>query len=154
MIVFRLTKAKFKNELSGFGSNKYGGRWNSKGIEVIYTSQSRALCLAEIIVHFDISKVPREYFLMEIWIPDLSIYHFPQNNLPNGWNSFPYNPMTRKIGNQFIQNHEFLVLRLPSSVVLGDFNFLINPYHPDFHKVKIVSNKAFPIDSRLLFPSR
>ena len=148
-IVYRLAKEEYKEDLSGYGSYKYGGRWNSKGSALLYTSDSKALCLAEIIVHFDLGICPEDYYLLEIWIPDDQIEYLSTNDLPYHWHSFPYNLVTRKIGDSFISNGKYLCVRVPSAVVQGDFNYLINPDHAAFNKVKIVSSSPFPIDERL-----
>ncbi|MEE9372996.1 MAG: RES family NAD+ phosphorylase [Saprospiraceae bacterium] len=148
MISYRLAHKKHKSDLSGFGAFKFGGRWNSKGTSLLYTAENRALCLAEIIVHFDLGNCPENYILLEIWFPDLCS-HLPSSSLPNQWNSFPHPGITKAIGDKFVKRRQQLALRVPSSVVPGDFNYLINPLHSEFNKVRIVSTVTFPFDKRL-----
>jgi RES domain-containing protein len=149
MIVFRLGKSKYSNDLSGKGAEKSGARWNSKGIAMLYTSQSRALCTAEIAVHTPLGTVPRDYTIITIKIPDDSILEINISKLPSDWKSFPYPNSTQKIGDKFISDGKFLVMKVPSVVVQGEYNFLLNPNHKDFHKVKILSVEPFTFDERL-----
>ena len=74
MIVFRLSKSRFSKDLSGRGAELAGGRWNSKGLPMLYTSSSRALCTAEIAVHSPLGIVPMDYEIIEIEIPDSSVH--------------------------------------------------------------------------------
>ena len=70
MIVFRLSKAQFANDLSGKGAELVGGRWNSRGNAMLYTSQSIALCVTEIAVHVPLGILPKDYQLVHIEVPD------------------------------------------------------------------------------------
>lgn len=150
MIVYRLAKEKYRNDLSGKGAEISGGRWNSKGTAMVYTSASRALCTAEIGVHIPFGIIPEHYYLAEIEIPDTSIFeNVHDSQLPVKWNQFPHAHETQKIGDQFIENNKSLVLKVPSAAVQGDFNYLINPQHTDFPKVKIRMTELFSFDERL-----
>ncbi|MFW6246026.1 MAG: RES family NAD+ phosphorylase [Tangfeifania sp.] len=150
MIVYRLSKEKYCNDLSGKGAEISGGRWNSKGTAIIYTSGSRALCTAEVAVHTPIGMIPEDYFLVEIEFPDdIDIGEISVLQLSAHWNQFPHSQETQKIGDQFIGQNKFLVLKVPSAVVQGDSNYLINPQHADFPKVKIKKTELFSFDERL-----
>ena len=65
MKVYRLSKAQFANDLSGKGAELAGGRLNSKGLPMLYTSSSRALCTAEIAVHTPLGIVPTDYVIID-----------------------------------------------------------------------------------------
>jgi len=150
MIVFRLSKSKYASDLSGKGAEKIGGRWNSKGIALVYTSESRALCTTEIAVHTPLGNLPLDYQIVTIDIPDeIQIKEVAIADLLLEWNSIPYSPVTQKIGDSFVAEGKFLVLKVPSVVVAGDYNYLLNPAHPEFHKVKIKSIESFNFDERL-----
>ena len=149
MIVFRLSKAKYARDLSGKGAEIAGGRWNSKGRAVIYTSASRALCTTEIAVHTPLGNVPMDYHLISIQVPNAAIFALPESKLPPDWKGFPHSMNTQKMGDKFLQDNKHLVLRVPSAVVQGDYNYLINPRHADFSKVKIVNVEPFSFDERL-----
>lgn len=150
MIVFRLSKSKFANDLSGKGAEKSGGRWNSKGIALVYTSESRALCTTEIAVHTPLGNLPLDYMLITIEIPeDVPIHEIVTTDIPANWKSFPHSHSTQEIGDNFVTECKYAVLKVPSVVVQGDFNFLINPAHEESSKIKILSIESFDFDERL-----
>lgn len=150
MVVFRLTKAKYANSLSGVGSALSGRRWNSKGTEVIYTSSLRPLALLEVKVHLPKNLVQNEYQMVSIFIPDdISILKPPHLELPQNWDVFPYTRETQKLGDQFINSKKYCVFQTPSALSKEDYNFLINPRHPEFGKIKIIEVKNFQINSRI-----
>ena len=150
MEVFRLSKEKHSRELSGKGAALKGARWNSAGIEVIYTAANRSLAMAEVAVHLTLSTIPDDFVMLTIQIPDdVSILKLSPSDLPVNWNAFPYPPANQKIGDSFIQENKFCLLQIPSAVTKGDYNILINPNHKDFAKVKITATEKFPFDSRI-----
>ena len=150
MKVFRLCKSVWKKDLSGHGAEITGGRWNSKGTAVVYTSSSRALCVAEIAVHTPLGCLPTDYFMIEILIPDDSlIREISITELPGKWQSFENRHITQQIGNSFIRDENELVLKVPSAVVQGDYNYLINPGHKDIQTIWIVKFEEFKFDARL-----
>jgi RES domain-containing protein len=153
MIVYRLSKGKYHSDLSGKGAEIYGGRWNSKGTALLNTSQSRALAFAEISMHIPLGIVPKDYFLITIQIPDTAeALELTEADMPADWQSNPHSDSTQKIGDKFATDLKHLVLRVPSAVVPGDFNYLINPSHPMMSEVIIVNIEPFEFDSR--FASR
>jgi RES domain-containing protein len=149
MIVFRLCKSKYSDDLSGKGAEKTGARWNSKGTSMLYTSESRALCTTEIAVHTPLGNVPCNYNIITLEIPDDSILDLDNTTLPSDWKSFPHPDSTQKIGDKFISTGKYLIMKAPSAVVQGEYNFLINPNHKDFHKIKILNIEPFTFDERL-----
>ncbi len=151
MRVFRLTRSKYKIELSGKGAAKSGNRWNSKGTEIIYCADSRALAMAEVAVHLSLATLPNDFVMLEIDIPsDVSKSSLSVSKLPVDWNQFPHNIQTQQFGDDFIAKNKTCILKVPSAVVPGDFNYLINPAHKDFLKIKIVGKDKFPFDKRLV----
>ena len=150
MIVYRLSKKQFKNDLSGKGSEKAGGRWNSKGVPLVYTCQSRALCTAEIAVHTPLGIIPSGYWLTTIEFPDSSpVLEIEATILPKDWQSFPHPHSTQVIGDNFVAEGKYLVMKVPSAVVQGDYNYLLNPAHNLFNTVKIKATELFKFDERL-----
>ena len=150
MIVFRLSKSKFANDLSGKGAEKSGGRWNSKGTALVYTSESRALCTTEIAVHTPLGNLPLDYMLISIEIPDnVHIQEIISLDLPENWKSFPNLHSTQAIGDRFVAEGIFSVLKVPSAVVQDEFNYLINPAHTLSSSIKIKVIEPFNFDERL-----
>ena len=150
MIVFRLAKLRYIKDLSGRGAEKSGGRWNSKGTVMVYTSFTRALCTAEIAVHTPLGIVPNDYTLATIELPDTArMLKQDQDQLPEDWRSFPHPNCTQLLGDQFISENNFLGMQVPSVVVQGEYNLLLNPGHKDFNKIKVIKTEPFVFDERL-----
>jgi RES domain-containing protein len=150
VIVYRLSKGMYRNDLSGKGAEVAGGRWNSKGTAILYTSESIALCTVEVAVHMPLGIVPTDYHLVLIEIPDDVPYQeIREADLPKTWKSFPHANVTQEMGDRFAAQGEHLVLKVPSATVQGTCNFLVNPRHPDFSKVRVVSTGPFEFDKRL-----
>lgn len=150
MIVYRLSRGAYRNDLSGKGAELAGGRWNSKGTAVLYTSESIALCTVEVAVHMPLGIVPKDYHLITIELPDASpLTEITEDKLPSSWKSFPHANSTQLLGDRFVQEGDFLVLKVPSATVQGTYNYLVNPRHPDFHKVHITHTEPFTFDKRL-----
>jgi RES domain-containing protein len=150
MKIFRLARKKYPIELSGKGAALSGNRWNSKGTEIIYLSESRALAMAEVAVHLSLATLPGDFVMLEIEVPiEVSQKTLSLLDLPLGWNNFPHLISTQRIGDEFVQLGKTCLLKIPSAVVPGDFNFLINSKHSDFIKIHIVKQEDFPFDQRL-----
>ncbi|MGI8598118.1 MAG: RES family NAD+ phosphorylase [Chitinophagaceae bacterium] len=149
MIVYRLSRGKYHLDLSGKGAELYGGRWNSKGVAMLYTSQSRALAFAEVAIHIPVSIVPKDYFLISINTSEkASILKLAEKDMPADWRSNPHSNSTQKIGDQFIVESKYLIFQVPSAIVPGDFNFLINPNHSLIKEVTIKYVEPFEFDNR------
>ncbi|MDM9630910.1 RES family NAD+ phosphorylase [Robiginitalea aurantiaca] len=153
MIVYRLSKKTYSADLSGIGAEKFGGRWNNKGTRMIYTAQSRALANLEVAVHVPLHIVPNDYFLTAIEIPDALIRNYPEKRLESvNWKTHPPSDFTQREGDAFIREGKALVLKVPSAIVQGDYNYLINPLHKEIHQAKILSSEPFIFDQRLFRP--
>jgi RES domain-containing protein len=147
MKVFRISKCNYIEDLSGTGAALYGGRWNSKGSYILYTAATASLALLETIVHM--STLPKEGFcLLEMEIPE-NYKLVSEKELPPNWTDHPPPALLQKIGDDFIEKQEFLALKIPSVVLPEEFNFLLNPAHPDFKKIKIKRKKNISLDQRL-----
>lgn len=150
MEVYRLSREKFASTLSGKGAAIKGARWNSVGVELIYTAGNRSLAMAEVAVHFSLATLPSDYVMISIFIPDdISLLKLNVADLPEDWNTFPHPSSTQIIGDKFVAENKYCVLQIPSSVTQGDYNLLINPNHPDFKRVKIIATEKFPFDKRI-----
>lgn len=150
MLVFRLSRRKYAQALNGKGAAKYGNRWNSKGVEMIYSAESRALAMAEVVVHLTLASLPSDFVMVTFEIPDrIKIITINIEDLPIEWSSFPDPRSTQKIGDVFIESKVAAVLKVPSAVVKGDFNFLMNPSHLEWNQIKVVDVSEFIFDRRL-----
>lgn len=150
MKTYRLTKAQYQDDLTGKGAELSGGRWNSKGTPIIYMASSIALSTAEIVVHVPLGIIPKNYVCTTFEVPnEMEILNLSPEALPNDWRSIPHSNSTQIIGDQFIKNAEGLILKVPSAVVPGDFNYLINPFHPDVIKLEILQKTPYNFDDRL-----
>jgi RES domain-containing protein len=150
MEAYRLSREKFAGTLSGKGSAIKGARWNSVGVEIIYTAANRSLAMAEIAVHFTLATLPEDYVMTTIFIPDdISLQKLSTGDLPADWNIFPHTPSTQQIGDRFIADNKYCVLQIPSVVTEGDHNLLINPNHENFKRIKIIATSTFPFDKRI-----
>lgn len=134
--------------LAGQGARRYGGRWNSRGIAVVYAAESLELALLEAIVHLDIDLLPNDYWWLCLEIDD-ALIAAPPKRLPPGWDALPpYQPAVQAIGDRWVRSAKNLAMRVPASVLPERFNVLINPAHPDMPSVREVER------AKLNFPPR
>ncbi len=132
------------------GARLYGARWNSKGIAAAYMASSRALAVLEVLVHLQPLFVPENFCIAEIEVPAESILNIDLKTLPANWKDVLPPAELKQIGNQFLRDSKYLLMKVPSSVVPEEFNFILNPQHPDSSKVKILTTQPFNFDNRLL----
>ena len=149
MKVYLLTRKKHGTNLSGKGASITGARWNSKRTEIVYTADSRALAIAEVVVHLSLALLPKDFVMLTIEIPDdIFIEVLDTKKLSQDWNAFPSPFNSQLFGDLFVRQNENLILKVPSAIVQGDFNLLINPFHKDFDKIKVTEIADFPFVSR------
>lgn len=153
MKVYRIEREKYlKTTLSGIGASMTEGfRWNSLYTKLVYTAESRALATLEVAVHLDLNEdLPNDRFYVEIEIPNnIKMQEVKLEDLPENWNSKPPILVTQVIGDDFVAQNFAAILKVPSSIVPQEFNYLINPNHPDAKKLKIISKISMNFDSRL-----
>jgi RES domain-containing protein len=150
MIVYRLCKEEYRNDLSGHGAEMNSGRWNGKGNAALYTAGSRALAVLEVAVHVPFGILPTNYYMITIEVSDeSSITKLGIPDLPTNWNRNPPARSTQYLGDDFLKENKYLILQVPSATVTGDFNYIINPAHSDFKSVKVIMTEPFEFDSRL-----
>ncbi len=147
---WRITKEKHaKTAFTGEGAARTGGRWNSRGVAIVYTSSTRALAALESLVHlnppvlFTYVAVAAEFDqkLVEIIRPD---------RLPIDWQVEPPSSSTKAIGDDWVRRASAAVLAVPSVLVPEELNYLLNPRHPAFNRMRIGKAERFAFDSRLL----
>ena len=149
--MWRLCAAKYRDTaFSGDGARLYGGRWSPPGIAVVYAAESRALAVVEILANVDDAEVLFDvaWVVVSAEIP-AGMIESP-TRLPDSWRQFPHPVETQTLGSEWARAGKFAALRVPSAVVPGEFNYLLNPAHADFKRVKIGSPESFAFDPRLL----
>ena len=149
MNLFRITKPKYAHDLSGTGAKLAGGRWNPAGKAVVYTAGSSALSLLEHLTHLSRSDLGLTFQLVLIETYKTPIHfledHFPA--LPSRWKDDP--AVCREYGKQWIEEQLSPILRVPSLHSPWEYNFLINPQHPELD-IEIVDQEYFLYDDRFL----
>jgi len=146
---WRILKEKHAaTAFTGEGAAKTGGRWNSRGVAVVYTSSTKSLATLESLVHLN-PPVFFKYVVMEVQLDEALVETFPVKKLPADWRTEPPPPSTKAIGEAWVREARSAVLALPS-VISGETNYLINPAHPDFKKISIGKPEPFVFDPRLL----
>ena len=149
-IGIRIVKAKRKDQaFSGEGSRRVGGRWTSQGLPAVYVSSSLSLATLEILVHLN-PRILSAYCSFEIEIPDDVVEVLEPKKLPKNWRDSPAPLALRSLGDAWFGRRSSVALRVPSAIVASEFNFVLNPTHPDFAKLVVHPAKAYGMDSRLV----
>ena len=149
MQVWRLFSARYRDSaFTGVGGLYAARRWNHLGTPMVYTATSRALAALEFFVNLEANEAPDDLLMAEAAVPDELIETLDLKQLPRNWRSLD-NQRCRDIGSKWAASLRSLALKVPSVVVDGDWNVLLNPKHPEFTKVKIGTAKAFRFDERL-----
>ncbi len=149
MKVYRISKCNYVDDLSGTGASRYPGRWHNKGTYVLYTASSPSLAMLESLVHIS-TVIKIELCMICLEIPENSIVELTANQLSENWFINPPPDNLKIIGDRFVQNEEFLALKVPSAVVQEEYNYLLNPAHPFFNRVKVIYSRLIRMDERLL----
>ena len=152
---FRMVKAKWADAaLTGEGAREFGGRWNSSGTAIIYSSGSLSLALLELMVHVNRSQLLNQYVVFELRFEAELVQSLAIEGLPADWRAAPPSSSTQRIGDEWVARGRSragsAILRVPSVVVPSEVNYLINPDHPDFKRIVATGPQAIAIDPRLL----
>ena len=147
---WRIVKARHAaTALDGEGAWRYGGRWNSPGTRVVYTSGSKALAVLESLVHLN-PPVAFKYVAILVEFDESLVESTPAAGLPADWTEEPPPPSTKRLGDLWVEAARSAVLELPSVIIQSEHYYLLNPNHPDFAKIKIGKPVPFAFDPRLL----
>jgi RES domain-containing protein len=152
MLVWRVTRKSHAGEpLSGEGARLYGGRWNHRGVPMVYTSQHLSLAVLEYLVNLSIAELPDDLFSIRIKIPnDLAQLEIGIGQLPTTWRTFPSPEALKDIGTDWARKAETPVLLVPSVVIPSERNCLINPKHALLPQIVVDRVEPFSLDERLL----
>lgn len=147
--VWRITTARFAaTAFSGEGARLYGGRWNPKGFELVYTAESRSLALLEMMVQD--TPLRARYLLVPAQLPDtVRMTHINVADLPTDWRRLDHRDALQRMGRDWLVQGPSAVLVVPSAVVPAEHSYLLNPRHPDFARIIIGEPEALETDLRL-----
>lgn len=149
MVVFKICREKYSHSLNASGASN---RWNKKDEFVIYTGSSRSLSTLEMVAHRSYINISSQYKILIILITDeSSIKEIDINDLPENWKSIEAYVELQEIVSQWYHSNESLVLKVPSSIIPQEYNYIINTKHPKFATHVILQNvDDFVWDNRLL----
>lgn len=142
---------------SGEGARLFGGRWNSPGRRVVYTSQHLSLAALETLAHADNRRFERDYVVFRIEIDERDVNELREDELPADWRARPVSKGARAAGDAWLATappagNSRLVLSVPSVIVPFERNLLLNPAHPRFPELRIGPPTPFRFDERLRAP--
>lgn len=149
MIVYRVGRTKYASDLEGVGARLFGGRWNNKLVDCLYTSESRALAVLEYTVNVNIDDIPRALSITILEIPDRTIRVLKETDLPGDWKLTPAPSTSKDFGSKLLLAAAEPVIKIPSVVIPPEFNYLLNPLHKDSKKFKILDVCDFVYDIRI-----
>ena len=150
---WRIVKARHAiNAFDGEGARVEGGRWNSPGTPVVYTSQSAALAALELLVHLGRSAILRAYVLIPCSFETAVVSRLDRRRLPKTWRSYPAPSELQSIGDEWVRSGTSAVLEVPSVVIGTESNYLLNPQHGGFQAIRVMDPQPFEFDLRLIQP--
>jgi RES domain-containing protein len=147
---WRMTHPRYAGSaLSGLGAQQYGGRFNSPVNPLVYTSGSISLCMLEMLVQANRSERLAPFICIGMQFDETLVEWHPAGKLPSGWDELPYTKTGQLAGDEWLASGRTVVMAVPSVVVPQEWNFLINPLHPDFKKIARTGPEFTPFDRRL-----
>lgn len=151
LAVHRLGKLRYAQQLfSGLGGLHASGRWTSRGRRVVYTSESISLAVLEYTLNYRYRGWVPAFVLGKANIPGgVRIESVKTTDLPRDWCDPQPPSVLQEIGRRWLEKRRSAVLRVPSAIVTEEWNYLLNPEHPDFGKISFTSPKPFRFDRRL-----
>ena len=147
MIVYRITKATYADRLVASGGV---ARWNERGQFVIYSAATRALACLENVVHRSGEGLLDVFRVMVIDVPDdLSVETVVIDELPADWFDFHQYATCQRMGGEWLRSGRSAVLRVPSAIIAHEWNYLLNPAHPQFTRIRLLRTEPFVFDPRI-----
>jgi RES domain-containing protein len=150
MKIWRICRAKFAAEsFSGIGARRFGGRWNSPGVPMVYASSSLALAAMELFVHLEPNLQPADLVAIAASLPDGEpAERLEPEKLPPDWWKNDFEPL-RAIGDVWIREQRSLAMEVPSAALQMERNVLVNPLHPRVGEIKVEKPRVFHFDARM-----
>lgn len=134
---------------SGEGARLYGGRWNSRGRAVVYTSESISLAVLEQLVHVEDPAALDAFVVISATLDESAVETLVAASLPDDWRAYPAPAALKEIGDAWLTENRSLALKVPSATVRGQYNLLVNPAHPDFAGIEVSKPEALDLDPRI-----
>ena len=155
MRIWRICRACHAAEaFSGEGARRYGGRWNSRGVPMVYASESLALAAIELFVHLEPNQQPQDLVSIAALLPEGEpAQRLEPDRLPAGWRTDDLEPL-RSLGDTWIAGKSSLAIEVPSAALRPEWNVLVNPLHPRVNEVQVDSPQPFAFDARMFSKSR
>ncbi len=138
-----------RDAFSGEGARLFGGRWNSPGTPMVYSSASLSLAALETLVHADRRRFERDYVTFKLHLPEELVLELRESDLPEDWRARAVSEGARRIGDAWAEARASVALSVPSVIVPNERNYLLNPLHPRFSELVIDPAEAFRLDARL-----
>jgi RES domain-containing protein len=153
-IAYRIVKSRVAGSIdemfSGIGAALHGGRWNTRGVHMVYASETKALATLELAVHLNNTAVLTAYNVCRVEIPNHLCEEVGVHDLPEGWDELVINPLAAQSwGDLWIATGATPVVKVPSVLMPSEWNFLINPEHDDFDQITFGTIESFPFDGRI-----
>lgn len=150
LIVWRLTTVRFaKSAFSGEGARLYGGRWNRKGVPIVYAAGSLSLAMLEMLAQDE--PLRARYVAIEVRVPKaVAIERIRIEDLPSDWREIAARSKLQAIGSEWAAKRRSAVFAVPSAVLPAETNYLLNPFHADFRRIKIGKPQRLETDLRLI----
>lgn len=147
---WRIVKAaRAATAFDGEGARLEGGRWNPPGTPMVYTAQSASLATLEMVVHLHPGATP-DYVLIPCSFAAALVRRLAMARLPRNWRESPAPAALQLLGDKWIKSGASPILEVPSAIVVSESNYLLNPRHRDFRRVRIGRPRPFELDARLL----
>jgi len=151
LILYRLTKTKYLSTAwTGYGAKEAGGRWNSVGTSMVYLSEAASLTMLETLVHLHAAHLLDYFTLLRINVPEELIQAASMDELPDNWAAEEAPPELAAYGDAWSFSNSSIALRVPSVLSPVEYNYLLNPEHPEcdgiIHQAEAI---PFQFDNRL-----
>ena len=147
---WRICKARHAAQVSsGEGARLHGGRWTSVGVRAVYASESLSLAVLEVLAYVSADALANDS-VFEIEIPEDVVTSLDPGSLPANWRDYPAPQELQAIGDEWIRRGPSVVLRVPSAIIVHEFNYLINPVHEAFERLAFGEQQPLEIDPRLI----
>jgi RES domain-containing protein len=148
---WRITKPEFAAvAFEGKGARLFGGRWNSEGVSMVYTSSTASLAALELLAHLPRTTDLHNFVIFACSFRSGIVQNLDEEKLPPKWRESPAPRELQEVGDKWVQANGSAVLRVPSVIIDSEWNYLLNPAHKDFASIEVADPAPFNLDLRLM----